>query len=106
MEDDVDSRRTTAARVTLTGKPLWITESGSSSGGGRDFSRSFSAALGYADKLALSATLGVALVVRQQMFGGKYTLFDSDDGYIESPDFWISYLFKVLNGKAAPQKPT
>lgn len=86
--------------TNLTVRPLWITESGSVSDGAKgDLSRGFVAALRYADKLALAATLGVSLMTRQSLFEGRDSLFNISDGYSECPDYWISYLFKVLNGK-------
>lgn len=102
-EHDVDSISPTDTRAKLTNiadKPLWITEAGSVAGGGvKALSRKFVAALGYADMLALAAKLGVSLVARQSLFGENDRLFDIDKKRApESPEYWISYLFKELNG--------
>lgn len=79
--------------------PIFITESGSAFGGGSDgLSRSFVAALVYADKLGLAASMGISLVARQSLFGGRYRIFNITDNYRASPEYWISYLFQKLNG--------
>ena len=66
-------------------------------------SRSFVAALAYADKLGLAAREGIALVARQSLFGGRYALFKrtGNGTLLPCPEYWISYMFDFLIGKAA-----
>ncbi|XP_003744724.1 heparanase-like [Galendromus occidentalis] len=102
--DFLDRKISTAQRVVKSSRkpetPLWITESGSAFGGGAlGLSRSFVAALGYADKLGLAATRGISHVMRQSLFGGRYRLFNMSERYEPSPEYWVAYLFRLLNGE-------
>ncbi|VDI33358.1 Hypothetical predicted protein [Mytilus galloprovincialis] len=51
------------------------------------------------DKLGISASLGVDVVVRQTFYGGNYGLIDTKTSN-PNPDFWLSLLYKKLVGRS------
>jgi heparanase 1 len=51
------------------------------------------------DKLGISAALGISVVVRQDFYGGHYSLIDSKT-LDPNPDFWLSYIFNTLVGQS------
>ncbi|KAJ7327180.1 hypothetical protein JRQ81_016939 [Phrynocephalus forsythii] len=75
------------------GKQVWLGETSSAYGGGApQLSNTY-----VADKLGLSAQLGIDVVMRQVLFGaGSYHLVDAS--FEPLPDYWLSLLYKKLVG--------
>ncbi|XP_063435248.1 heparanase-like [Mytilus trossulus] len=83
----------------LYGK-FWLGETSSAWGGGAaGLSDRYVAGFMWLDKLGISASLGVDVVVRQTFYGGNYGLIDTKTSN-PNPDFWLSYLYKKLVGRS------
>lgn len=77
--------------------PVWLTETGSAYGGGAPgLSDRYVAGFMWLDKLGLSATLGISVVVRQSFYHGSYSLID--EFLRPLPDWWLSYLYNQVVG--------
>lgn len=79
--------------------PLWLGETGSSSGGGKKgLSDTYVAGFLYLDKLGLAANHDHKVVIRQSFYGGYYGMLDpvTRDPL---PDYWSALLFKQLVGR-------
>ncbi|KAB0798971.1 hypothetical protein PPYR_06851 [Photinus pyralis] len=85
-------------------KSMWLGETSSAFGGGAPgLSNTFVATFIWLDKLGLAARQGIDLVIRQALFGGNYSLLDSDLNPL--PDWWLSIIYKKLVGRrVAPCK--
>ncbi|CAC5366171.1 HPSE [Mytilus coruscus] len=87
------------APFPLFGK-FWLGETSSAWGGGAaGLSDRYVAGFMWLDKLGISASLGVDVVVRQTFYGGSYGLIDTKTSN-PNPDFWLSYLYKKLVGRS------
>ncbi|XP_052102579.1 heparanase-like [Mytilus californianus] len=87
------------APFPLYGK-FWLGETSSAWGGGAaGLSDRYVAGFMWLDKLGISASLGVDVVVRQTFYGGSYGLIDTKTSN-PNPDFWLSYLYKKLVGRS------
>ncbi|XP_043266874.1 heparanase-like isoform X2 [Venturia canescens] len=77
---------------------MWLSETSTAYGGGApELSDRFVAGFLWLDKLGYSATTGVAVVVRQSLFGGNYAMVGPD--ITPNPDWWVSVLYKQLVSK-------
>lgn len=77
-------------------KPVWLSESGSSFGGGaQNLSDRFVGSLLWADKLGSGAKAGISVIVRQSLYRGVYALIDPST-LTPNPDFWVSVLHKNI----------
>ncbi|CAH1401599.1 unnamed protein product [Nezara viridula] len=86
----------TIKKSKIPSKPVWLTETGSSYGGGaKDLSNRFVASLLWADKLGLGAKAGISVIVRQSLYRGEYSLLNSTT-LKPNPDYWVSVLHKTL----------
>ncbi|XP_063876599.1 heparanase-like [Scylla paramamosain] len=80
------------------GRPIWLTETGSASGGGApDMSDTFVGGFLWLDKLGVAAAGGVDVVARQTLYESCYALLDPD--LKPNPDYWLSLLYKRLVGR-------
>ncbi|XP_055955290.1 heparanase-like [Patella vulgata] len=87
------------------GKPVWLGETSSASGGGaKGISDRYVAGFLWLDKLGKLATMGVKGVFRQELAGGIYTLLDTD--WRPRPDYWLTVLYKRLVGTVVLSPPT
>ena len=85
--------------TTKTGKPSWLSESGSAFGGGaRGLSETYVAAFMFLDKLGLSGVYCNTVVMRQSILSGPYALLEKGS-YFPRPDYWLALLHKQLAGK-------
>ncbi|KAK6633333.1 hypothetical protein RUM44_003935 [Polyplax serrata] len=97
--DELSSQIRHISKVTkrYSKKPIWISETGSASGGGApNLSDRFVASFLWLDKLGLAARMGMSVVIRHGLMNGHYALIDSE--LMPSPDFWISFFYKNLVG--------
>lgn len=79
---------------------VWLGETSSAYGGGAPgLSDRYVAGFMWLDKLGISAALGISVVVRQDFYGGHYSLIDSKT-LDPNPDFWLSYMFNTLVGQS------
>lgn len=82
--------------------PVWIGETASVSGGGeKRLSNTFANGFWYLDELAMYATEGGKVLIRQDLIGGGgYSLLSltKDGVYAPSPDYWTALLWKRLIG--------
>lgn len=79
------------------GRPIWLTETGSASGGGAPgLSNSFVGGFLWLDKLGVAAAGGVDVVARQTLYQSCYALLDPD--LQPNPDYWLSLLYKRVVG--------
>lgn len=86
----------TIKKSKIPQKPVWLTETGSSYGGGaKNLSNRFVASLLWTDKLGLGAKAGISVIVRQSLYRGEYSLLDSAS-LKPNPDYWVSILHKML----------
>lgn len=96
--DSLSPEIMTAYAIAKHGK-VWLGETSSAYGGGAPgLSDRYVAGFMWLDKLGLSAKLGIDVVVRQDFYGGHYSLIDSKT-LDPNPDFWLSYLFDTLVGQ-------
>ncbi|XP_045129973.1 hyaluronoglucuronidase-like isoform X2 [Portunus trituberculatus] len=80
------------------GRPIWLTETGSASGGGApDMSDTFVGGFLWLDKLGVAAEGGVDVVTRQTLYESCYALLDPD--LQPNPDYWLSLLYKRIVGR-------
>ncbi|XP_046859352.1 heparanase-like [Xenia sp. Carnegie-2017] len=80
-------------------KELWLGETSSAYGGGvPGVSNSYIAGFMWLDKLGLAARSGHSVVIRQTFYGGSYDLVDQNT-FDPFPDYWSSYLYKMLVGQ-------
>lgn len=85
-------------KVTNTTSPLWLGETGSSSGGGaRDLSDTYASGFLYLGKLGLASTHCHKVVIRQSFYGGYYGMLDPVT-HNPLPDYWSALIFKKLVG--------
>lgn len=78
-------------------KPMWLTETSSSYGGGAaGLSNSYAGSPLWLDKLGLAAKYNITTVVRQSLIGGNYSMLDKKLEPL--PDWWLSVLYKKLVG--------
>ncbi|KAJ2954042.1 hypothetical protein O0L34_g2255 [Tuta absoluta] len=78
-------------------KPMWLTETSSSYGGGAPgLSNTYAGSPLWIDKLGLAAKNGIKVVVRQSFVGGNYSLVDKNLEPL--PDWWVSVIYKRLVG--------
>lgn len=78
--------------------PIWVGETGSSSGGGADgLSNTYVAGFMWLDKLGVCASRGIELVFRQTLLGGNYAMIDNN--FNPDPDYWLTLLYKILVGQ-------
>lgn len=79
---------------------VWLGETSSAYGGGRQgMTDRYVAGFMWLDKLGISASLGVESVVRQTFYGGNYGLIDTTT-LDPNPDYWMSYIYKILVGQS------
>ncbi|XP_076105371.1 heparanase-like isoform X2 [Mytilus galloprovincialis] len=79
---------------------VWLGETSSAWGGGAaGLSDRYVAGFMWLDKLGVSASLGIEVVIRQDFYGNNYGLIDPKT-LDPNPDLWSSYLFKILVGKS------
>lgn len=77
--------------------PMWLSETSSSYGGGAPgLSNTYAGTPLWVDKLGLSAKYNITTVIRQSLFGGNYSVIDSNMEPL--PDWWVSVLYKKLVG--------
>ncbi|XP_029455411.1 heparanase [Rhinatrema bivittatum] len=83
---------------TVPDRKVWLGETSSAYGGGSPgLSNTYVDGFMWLDKLGLSATLGIDIVMRQAFFGtGAYNLVDADLEPL--PDYWLSLIYKKLVG--------
>ncbi|XP_055956296.1 hyaluronoglucuronidase [Patella vulgata] len=87
------------------GVPLWLGETSSAYGGGVvDMSDRYVAGYMWLDKLGVAASLGVKIVLRQDLIAGNYALLDGN--YHPFPDYWLTVLYKRLVGSPVLTPPT
>ncbi|GBP97543.1 Heparanase [Eumeta japonica] len=68
--------------------PMWLSETGSSYGGGASgLSDSYAATPLWLDKLGLAAKYNITIVIRQSFIGGHYSLIDKNLNPL--PDWWL-----------------
>ncbi|CAG2214525.1 HPSE [Mytilus edulis] len=79
---------------------VWLGETSSAWGGGAaGLSDRYVAGFMWLDKLGVSASLGIEVVIRQDFYGNNYGLIDPKT-LDPNPDLWSSFLFKILVGKS------
>ncbi|XP_046326167.1 hyaluronoglucuronidase-like isoform X2 [Haliotis rufescens] len=82
----------------IPGKPVWLGETSSAYNTGTPgISNSYVAGFLWMDKLGLSAKMGVKAVLRQDFYGGNYSLVQQNTFY-PNPDYWLTVLYKRLVG--------
>lgn len=87
------------APYPLYGK-VWLGETSSAWGGGAaGLSDRYVAGFMWLDKLGVSASLGIGVVIRQDFYGNNYGLIDPTT-LDPNPDLWSSFLFKILVGES------
>ncbi|KAK7093362.1 heparanase-like [Littorina saxatilis] len=75
--------------------PLWLTETSSAALGGMfGVSDRFVAGFLWLDKLGLCASRSIQTVIRQDFYGGNYSLIDANLN--PNPDFWLTVLYKRI----------
>ncbi|XP_024219010.1 heparanase [Halyomorpha halys] len=98
-DDFLESYKVVEAAIKkskISPKPVWLTETGSSYGGGaKNLSNRFVGSLLWTDKLGLAAKAGISVVVRQSLYRGEYSLLDSLS-LKPNPDYWVSVLYKKM----------
>jgi len=83
--------------VRPKGLPMWIGETSDSWGSGTpNVSDRYASGFLWLDKLGLSASMGVEVVMRQTFYGYDYSLINKD--LQPNPDYWLSWVHKQLVG--------
>ncbi|KAJ8940370.1 hypothetical protein NQ318_015763 [Aromia moschata] len=92
--------------VDASSTPIWLGETSSAyRGGAANMSDTFLATFLWADKLGVSAKMGLDVVMRQTLFNDNYALIDHN--YDPNPDWWFSVIYKKLVGtKVVPYTST
>lgn len=82
---------------TYPNLPLWLGESADASfQGTENVSDRFVGTFLWMDKLGLSASMGIRVVMRQSIFGEFYGMLNAT--FDPNPDYWVSVLHKKLVG--------
>ncbi|XP_046584058.1 heparanase-like [Haliotis rubra] len=87
------------------GLVAWLGETSSGYGGGTPgIGDRYVAGNLWLDKLGVSAKYGFKRVLRQSLFGGHYSLTDSNND--PTPDYWLTLLYKRLVGNKVFDVPS
>ena len=86
-------------KITNVTSPLWLGESGSSSGGGaQNLSDTFASGFLYLAKLGVASENCHRVVIRQSFYGGYYSMLNPIT-HDPLPDYWSAVIFKQLIGR-------